>query len=225
MQKNKKLIIAGMGETALLAYEFFSCDSGYEPICFAVDAEFMPPKREICGLPIETLKDIEDKYDPSDYDAFVAVSSKQLNYSRTALYNVMKKKGYNLASYVSSDAYIWRNAEIGDNCFVLAHTIMQPFTSIGNNTFLWVKTNIGHRAVVEDNVFIATADIAGFSHIGHNTFLGVNAVVADEVSIGCDNFISMGCCISKNTQQNSLYAGNPAKKQPISAKEYFGINE
>lgn len=225
MQKIKKLIIAGCGETALLANEFFSCDSGYEPVCFAVDGEFTQDQKTLCGLPLENLEGIEDKYDPSTHDVFVAVSSKQLNYPRTALCRRMKTKGYRLASYVSSEASIWRNAEIGENCFVLSQTIMQPFSSIGNNVFLWVRSNIGHRAVVEDNNFLATVDVAGFSRVGHNCFLGVHSIVADEISVGCDNFIAMGCCLAKNTKPDSLYVGNPAKKQPVSAREFCGVDE
>lgn len=225
MQKVKKLIIAGGGETALLANEYFSCDSGYEPVCFAMDKNVLPESKTMAGLPVECLDDIENKYDPSAYDVFVAVSGKQLNYPRTELCRRMKEKGYKLASYVSSDCSIWRTAEIGDNCFVLSQTILQPFSRICDNVFLWVRSNIGHRSVVEENCFLATVDVAGFSRVGHNSYLGVHSIVADERIIGHDNYLGMDCCIAKNTKPNSLYVGNPAKKQPISAREFCGVEE
>lgn len=223
MEKRRKLIIVGCGETASIAYEFFSIDSRYEPICFAIDNSYIN-SNFMYGLPVESIDNLINKYSPSEHDVFVAISSKQLNYPRALMCLRIKQIGYKLATFISSEASVWRNVEIGENCLVLPQTILQPFSIIKNNVFMWVRCNIGHRSVIEDNNFLATADVAGFSKVKNNCFLGVHSIIGDEVEVSENNFIGMGCCISRNTKPNSMYVGNPAKKQPITSFQYLGIS-
>ena len=44
MLKNKKLVIIGAGETANLAYEYFTYDSEYEVVAFSVNKEYLKEK-------------------------------------------------------------------------------------------------------------------------------------------------------------------------------------
>ena len=225
MNKTKKLVIAGCGEIGLLAYEFFTHDSIYEVKAFSVNERFLTEKT-FQGLPVVAFEKVEEAYPPSEYDIFIAISSVHLNRDRTGLYHQAKAKGYHCASYVSSEASVWHNCKIGENCFVLPKTVMQPFSEIGNNVFLWYGSNIGHHSVVEDNCFLATAGIAGFSVIGKNSFLGGNCLVGDGVRIAEDNYLGMGSVVVKRTQSDSVYRGNPAQRNKlVSAKILCGVKE
>lgn len=225
MNKTKELIIIGVGETAKLAYEYFYYDSGYKPIAFAADKAFLPEEKTLYDLPIYDIAEIESYFSPDKYDAFVAVSSNHMNRDRAGLYEQMKTKGYYLASYVSSEASVWKNAEIGENCFILSHAILQPFSQVGNDVYLWVKSNIGHRSIVKEHAFIASADIAGFSEVGKYCFLGAGSIIADYKKIADNNFIGMGAVVNRNTKPDSIYVGNPAKRLPVSVDEFFQIDK
>ena len=52
--KTEKVVIVGAGETAELAYEYFTCDSPYEVAGFAVEKEFLK-QNELFGLPVVEL--------------------------------------------------------------------------------------------------------------------------------------------------------------------------
>ncbi|NBL01136.1 MAG: sugar O-acyltransferase, partial [Erysipelotrichia bacterium] len=41
MEKTKKLIIVGSGETGLIAYEYFQFDSSYEVVAFSVNEQYI----------------------------------------------------------------------------------------------------------------------------------------------------------------------------------------
>lgn len=225
MNKSGKLVIAGAGEIGRLAYEYFTYDSDYDVAAFAAHSSLIREKT-VCGLPVVALEEVENIYPPDDFDAFVAIGSAHLNRDRTKIFRQIREKGYRAASYVSSQALIWRNAEIGENCFILGASIMQPFSKIGDNVTMWYKSNIGHSAVVEDNCFFASAGIAGFTHVGENCFLGGGTVVADEVKIARDNFIGMGSVITKSTKENSIYKGNPAVRvKDFTASFFCGVGE
>ena len=173
------------------------------------------------GLPIVAFEDCESFFPPSEYQVFVAIISTQLNAARTRLFNLAKAKGYDFASYISTKANVWHNVKIGENCFILENNVLQPFVEIGDNVILWGGNFIGHRSTVSDNCFLAGhVIIAGQTKIGKNCFLGINVTISDTLDIGEDNFIAMASAVTKSTEPDSVYVGNPAKKIPISAKKY-----
>lgn len=172
------------------------------------------------------MEDIEHKYPPNDYFAFVAMAGSHLNRDRTMVYNKVKQFGYRLVSYVSSKAFVWHNVKIGENCFILEDNTLQPFTEIGNNVVMWSGNHLGHQSKIKDNCFITShVVISGFCTIGENTFMGVNSSVRDEVGIAKDNVIGMGAVITKNTEENRVYIGNPAKPTALSAKHTCKVEE
>ena len=223
--KNKKLIIIGAGETANLAYEYFTHDSEYEVAAFSVSKEYLKEKT-FKELPVVEFENVEKIYSPDEYYAFVAIAGEKLNRNRTKMYLATKNKGYKMASYVSSRAFVWHNAQIGENCFILEDNTLQPFTKVENNVIMWSGNHLGHQSVIEDNCFITShCVISGFCEIGENCYLGVNCAIADGVKIAENNFIAMGAVVNKKTKEDGLYIGNPAKRQVITAKEYCGVTE
>ena len=221
----KKIVIIGAGETATLAYEYFTHDSPYEVCAFAVGKDYLTQDR-FCGLPLVAYEDVEKLYPPEEYGAFVAMVGTELNRQRTRFYHQTKAKGYKLVSYISSRAFVWHNVEIGDNCFILEDNTLQPFSKVCNNVVMWSGNHLGHRSVIKDNCLItAHVVICGFCEIGTNTYIGVNASIADKVKVADDNFIAMGAVIGKNTQENAIYKGNPAVKAPITAKKFCQVKE
>ena len=225
MNKTKKLIIIGAGETANLAYEYFTYDSEYEVIAFAVNKEYLK-KTSFKNLPIVEFENLAQLYSPEKYEVFVAMAGEKLNRNRTKLYKDAKIKGYKFASYVSSKAFVWHNVEIGENCFILENNTLQPFTKIGNNVIMWSGNHLGHQSTIKDNCFITShCVISGFCEIGENSYLGVNCAIADEVKIAENNFISMGAVISKNTKPNKMYCSERAKDMKINTLAYFGVDE
>lgn len=216
----KKIFLIGAGETAHMAYEYFTHDSSYEVCGFAVEKQYIT-QNEFLGLPVVAFEDCESFFPTNEYKVFVAVISTKLNTARARLFELAKAKGYEFASYISSSASIWHNVEIGENCFILNNNVVQPFVTIGNNVILWGGNFIGHRSSISDNCFLAGhIIIAGQTKIGKNCFIGVNATISDTLDIGEDCFIGMASAVTKSTEPNSVYIGNPAKKYPLTAKEY-----
>jgi len=209
--KEKKLIIVGDSAFAQIAYEYFQYDSSYEVIAFTVEKAFLK-NNVLLGLPVLELENLESIYSPADYEVFVALTYHAFNRTRTRLYHTVKEKGYKVASYISSKAFVWRNVEYGENCFIFEDNTIQPFVKLGNNVILWSGNHIGHHSVIMDNCFISShVVISGFCEIGENTFIGVNAAIANNLKIAKNNFIGMGAVIISDTEEEKIYVGNPAK--------------
>lgn len=223
MEKTKKLVIIGDSAFAEVAYECFTHDSEYEVVGFAVESAYFV-KSELFGLPIVAIEHIEEQFDPGKVEFYAALVYTQLNRLRTRLYQEAKARGYRPASYVSSRAFIWHNAQLGEHCFIFEDNTVQPFVRIGDNVVLWSGNHIGHHSVIRDNCFISShVVISGFCNIGENSFIGVNASLANNVAIGADNWIGIGVTIVRNTDPNQLFQGEQPEPAKVSALRFFKV--
>jgi len=225
MAKRPKLIIVGDGETGQIAYEYFTYDSNYEVTAFCGERNYLK-NRELYGLPVVSFEDVQKFYPPNEYVAFVAISYNKLNRIRARLYNETKKKGYKLASYVSSKAFVWRNVEIGENCFIFENNVIQHKVKIGNNVILWSGNHIGHQTVIKDHVYISShVVISGYCEIGESCFLGVNSSLNDKIKVGKDVVVGNGAIVIKNLSDGKVYVGNPARPlEKVTSYSIFNVD-
>lgn len=206
----QKLVIIGDGETAELAYSYFTSDTHYEVVGFSAETRYMHSQR-LLGLPVVPFEEIEKTFSPETHWAFVAISYTQLNRLRSRLYQEAKKKGYRLASYVSPYACVAKDVEVGENCFILEKAVVQRGAEIGDNVTIWTGSAVGHRSKIGSNCFIATlVAVSGFCEVGENCFLGVNSCTVGGVHIAEDCVVGAGAVVIKDTQQGGVYVGNPA---------------
>lgn len=211
---SKQLVIIGAGEFAQIALEYFTHDSDYTPVALCVNRSYIK-ETEIGGIPVLPLEELEARFPADSHSLFVAIPASRLNRTRTQFYNDLKARGYRFATYISSHAFVWRNAVVGENTFIFENNVIQPFVTVGNNCILWSGNHVGHRTVIEDNVFVAShAVISGYCTIGAGSFVGVNATLNDNVSIGSSCILGSGSLIVKNTDPEGIYVGSPARRVP-----------
>jgi len=223
MNKTKKLVIIGAGETSEIACEYFTMDSEYQVVGFAVDRHFIK-NSTLAGLPVVPLDEVQNQFPPSDYWAFVAASSTKLNRVRSNLYAQAKNKNYRMASYISSKAFVWRNAQIGENCFIFEDNTIQPFVKIGNNVVLWSGNHIGHNSIIQDHCFLSShVVISGFCDVGEYSFLGVNSTVINNINIGCDCFIGAGALIQKDVPSGSVLQESSTEISKVGSLRLFKV--
>lgn len=211
----KDLIIFGHGEFAQIAHEYFTYDAGVRVRAFVVNEKFIS-ETEVNGLPVIPYEKLDEKFSPKDVDAFVAIPSSGLNGIRMKFYNEFKLKGYRLASYISSKAFVWRNVKMGDNCFIFENNVIQPFVEVGNNVVMWSGNHVGHRSIIKDHVFMTShVVVSGYCNIGERSFLGVNSTFNDKTGVSDRCIVGSGALVTKYLEEaDSLYIGAPAKKVP-----------
>jgi sugar O-acyltransferase (sialic acid O-acetyltransferase NeuD family) len=227
MEKTDRLVIVGDSAFAEIAYEYFTHDSPYEVVGFSVDKAFLK-REEIFGLPVVPFEELERHFEPSRHAVYAASTYTQLNRLRARFAADAKRRGYRLASYVSSKAFVWRNVQLGEHCFIFENNVVQPFCKLGNNVVLWSGNHIGHHSTIRDNVFISShVVISGFCDVGENSFLGVNATVSNNVTIQPDTLLGAGVTVLKNTPEAGLLFGskNAEASKSMTARKYFGVTD
>lgn len=226
----ERIVMVGVGNIADVAYEFLTYDSPHEVVAFAVDKDYLKSDTKF-GLPVVPFETVEEHYGPDEYGMFVAIGYAKLNHLRARFYRQAKEKGFSLVSYVSSEAFVWRNVEIGENCFILEDNVIQPFVNIGNNVTLWSGNHIGHCAVIKDHVYLAShVVVSGFVEIGEYCFVGVNATFADNVRVRKNCLMGAGAMILRDTEEGKVYGSKMTKPRDFdtlspAAREMFWPEE
>jgi UDP-3-O-[3-hydroxymyristoyl] glucosamine N-acyltransferase len=192
MEKERKLIIVGDSVFAQVAYEFFTHDSCYEVVAFAVEREFLK-RGELFGLPVVAFEQVEALYAPAAHSFYAAIVFRDRNRLRTRLYREAKGKGYAPASYVSSRALVHPRAEVGEHCLVCEATVVQPRARVMSNVVLWSGNYVGHHAVVGRNTFTLPHAVIGESaRVGENCVVGPNAVVGAGATVADGSRLEAG---------------------------------
>lgn len=223
--KNKKVIIFGAGETADLAYEYFTHDSEYEVVAFVVEDEYLKVENHL-GIAVIPWSKISDHFTKDQVECFVAISYTKLNRVRAKCYKLVKAAGFKCATYISSRAFVWHTAKVGENCMIFENNVIQHGVEIGNGVILWSGNHIGHQTKIEDFVYISShVVISGYCVIGAYSFLGVNSTFNDSIKLGKDNIVGSGALIVKSSEEGKLLVGAPARPAPKTSYEAFGVTE
>lgn len=225
MKKERKLLLIGDGAFAEIAFEYFTRDTDYEVVGFAVEQEHY--KRDsLFGRPVVPFETVASRFAPGEHHFYAALVYSKLNRPRARLYQAAKEMGYAPASYVSPAAFVWHNVELGEHCFIFENNVVQPFVKIGHNVVLWSGNHIGHHSTIGDHCFISShVVISGFCKVGPSGFFGVNSTVGDNVTIGEDCLLGAGAVVTRNVPPDALVRGNVSDLTKVSsASAYFKLS-
>ncbi len=218
------LVLIGDGLYADIAYEYFTHDSDYRVVGFSVERPYLRTPEKF-GLPVLPFDEIDRHFPPATHAFHAAITYGQLNRLRERLYRQAKALGYRPASYVSSRAFVWRNVQLGEHCFIFEDNTVQPFVQIGDNVVLCSGNHIGLHSRIGSHVFIAShAVISGCCEIADHQFIGVNATIANDVHIGADCVLGAGALVGKDLSDNHIVRG-PLCDNSEGARRLFKVRD
>jgi sugar O-acyltransferase (sialic acid O-acetyltransferase NeuD family) len=218
-----KLVIFGNTAFADIADEYFTHDSPYEVVAFTVHRDFVK-EPVLRGRPVIPYEELDAHLAPGEHSFYAAITYQQLNRLRERVAADAKSRGFALASYVSSRAFVWRNATVGEHCFIFEDNTVQPFVTVEDNVVLWSGNHIGHHSTIERNVFVSShVVISGFVTVGANSFLGVNATIGNDVRIGRDVWISPGVAVTKDVPAGTLLPLTKTAPHARTTYEFFKV--
>ena len=218
MFQMQKIVIFGTGELAQRIF-FYLKNSEDEVVAFSANKSNID-SNELLGLPVVEFENIEQKYPPEKFSMFIALAYSDMNKKRAKFFDEAKSKGYELYSYVHPSTKIWDEFEMGENCFILAENIIQPFVKIEDNVLIGSNNLISHNTVIEKNCFLTSnITLGGHITIGANSFVGLSATINQRVKIGKECIIGAGTLITKDVNDKEVYAENSSKKLPQSSSE------
>lgn len=102
---------------------------------------------------------------------------------------------------------------IGKGNIIASRVGISCDVTIGDFNLINSRVGLGHDCVIGSfNSFGPSTRISGNSIVGNYNFFGVSSIVLQGLKIGDNTRIGAGSVIIRNTKDNHLYVGNPAKK-------------
>lgn len=215
-----RVVVFGLQDFASLAHFYLTHDSEHEVVAFTASRDYLGGAEGFEGRPVVPFEEVERHYPPAEFRFFVPMSHRRMNRLREGIYLQAKAKGYSFISYISSRATTFPGLEVGENCFILEDNTIQPFVRIGANVVLWSGNHIGHHSVIGDHtMFTSHVVLSGHCSVGPYCFFGVNATIRDGLTIAPGSLVAMGACLTRDTEEWSVYKGNPARRAEVASKD------
>ena len=204
-----------MSAIKTVAYSYLRDDSPHDVVAFTAHDRYVDGG-DLLGVPVVPFESLEQTHAPTKCSMLVAIGFSGVNRARADIYAECKGRGYELISYISSQAFVSKDVEIGDNCFIFEANVIQPYVRIGNDVVIWSANHIGHDTTIQDHCFIAShVVVSGNVTIGASTFVGVNATFRDGVSVAPRNVIGAGALIMKDTEEGAVYSARGSEPRPM----------
>ncbi|NOU48465.1 MAG: acetyltransferase [Bacteroidales bacterium] len=134
------------------------------------------------------------------------------NFLREKVIGFLNKKGFEFVTAIHPKSNVSSYCKIGLGSLVCQGAIINPFATVGNGVIINTGSIIEHECVINDFAHIAPgAVLAGNVNVGKGSFIGANSVIKQGVIIGDHVTIGAGSVVLKNIENNTTFAGNPAK--------------
>lgn len=130
--------------------------------------------------------------------------------------------------YIGHFTFIRPRVVIGEYSEIRAHCVIAADAVIGKYTNINQFTNICRNTIIEDYVFIGPGviftntkkiafrrnydDISQAPYVEYGAMIGGGVTLCPNVRIGRNSSIGAGSVVTKDTEPEYLYVGNPAKK-------------
>jgi UDP-2-acetamido-3-amino-2,3-dideoxy-glucuronate N-acetyltransferase len=121
---------------------------------------------------------------------------------------------------------IFPNCSIGENCNFNANVLVENDVVIGNNVTIKSGVQIWDGITIEDDVFVGpNVSFVNNPYVRSKHYIepiksllkkgcsiGSNATILCGVTVGEYSFVGAGAVLTKSTESNTLWIGNPAKQ-------------
>jgi sugar O-acyltransferase (sialic acid O-acetyltransferase NeuD family) len=205
-----RIAIIGAGELGKAVVYHAAVDAGYEIAGFYDDfndaAEF--DGYPILGKPDAIISDLSRR----TFDKiFIAIGYSQMA-ARTRYYREFAGR-VPMANIIHSSSYIDPSCKIGEGVFVFPGCTLDFEVELGDNILLNTGVTIAHHSRVGANTFFGPGvTVAGLVNIGECCFVGVGSTILDCLKIGRNSTIGGGAVVIKDTNENSVSVGVPARE-------------
>ena len=159
-------------------------------------------------------EDLVKFYKKGVRDVFIGIGSIEDTKKNKLIYDNLIKIGFNIISVIHNTAIISNSASLMSGVKVMAGSIINPETVIGNNCIINTGSIIEHDCCLKDHVQIGPGSyVAGNVIIGEGSIIGIGAKIIQGITIGEYSMVAAGAVVTSNIGDNKMFAGIPAKEK------------
>lgn len=186
----KKIILIGAGGHAKSCIDVIEYSGEYE-LTGLIDIKEKVGE-SLLGYPIIDSDENIAKYINNDTYFLITIGHlhKGSSEKRRKIFEKLKENGAKFATVISKDAYVSKNAKIGEGTIVMHNAFLNTGAEVGKNCIINNNAHLEHDVKVKDHCHISTATVLnGEVIIGEETFVGSHSTVVQCLNIKDKTFI------------------------------------
>lgn len=205
-----KIVIWGAGGQAMVVADIIRLRGDYELVGFLDDVNIERAGTSFCDSRVLGGREQLDSLRAQGVHALTfGLGNTQ---ARLALAELVRSKGYELATAIHPRAVVATAARIGAGTVIKAGAVIDADATIGENAIIGACACIAHGSILADGVRVsAGVSLAGHVTIGQATMIGAGATLKDHIRIGAHTIIGAGSTVVRDIPDGVVAFGTPAR--------------
>lgn len=134
------------------------------------------------------------------------------NTVRRQFFDRLRDHGVKVATCMAPNAFVARDATIGEGAVLCPGSVVNSKATIGANTIVNTLSSIDHDCVLGDHTQVtAGVTIGGTVEVGTNCFFGIKSAVIPDVTIGNNVIVMAGALVTRSIPDSVMVGGTPAR--------------
>jgi UDP-N-acetylbacillosamine N-acetyltransferase len=215
-----KIVVWGAGGQAMVVADIIRLRGDYELVGFLDDVNPERAGSSFCDAPILGGREQLDTLFAQGVRFTILAFGNSL--ARLALAELVRGKGYELATAVHPRATIATATRIGAGSVIKPGAVIDPGVTIGENGYIGAGACVGHGSAVADAVRIsAGVNLSGNVTVGRATMIGAGTAVKHRIRIGANVLIGAGSSVVRDIPDGVVAYGTPARvRRAITPDDY-----
>lgn len=207
-----KIVIWGAGGHALVVADILRTAGNFEIVGFLDDADSNRHGKPFCGATILGGRDqLDTLREQGVVQAILAFGNCA---ARLKFAEVLRSKGFGLATAVHPRATVASDVTIGPGSQIVAGAVINPAARIGENVIVNTCAGVDHECVLEDGAHVGPgARLGGKVSVGRAAWVGMGASILPGFKIGEGAIIGAGAVVLEDVPAGVVAFGVPAKVQ------------
>ena len=179
----------------------------------ALIAGYTAPEPSDC-MPCKYLgtDDVLLVHSGADLSIALGVGLPKVNANRNALLaRLLQKVG--APAIFAAGSIVSDEVAVGPGSVVFDGAVVATGSKIGLGCIINHNASVDHDCTIGDNVHIGPgATLCGNVRIRDNCLIGAGSTILPDVRIGYGCTVAAGATVTRNTEENAVYAGCPARR-------------
>lgn len=208
MDIDTKYLIYGTGAQGLIAADYLSSIKNLDSIFF-IDDNLDLKGQIINGIKVIGGMDELRLFDKKTIKIHIAIGHPVI---KKNIVDKLKALSIKYFPIVHPSSSISTTAKIGEGLFIGMNSNINTNAFIQDHVIINTDCTVEHDAVIENFCNISPNSVIGGRCIAQEgSFIGSNSTIRARTNIGKYSIIGMGSVVLKDTYENTLNYGNPAR--------------
>lgn len=206
---SKKLLIIGAGSVGkFIAYNINEFTQPYDIIGF-LDDDFQKHNTIMAGFPVLGPVSMLEEFSGKEIAIVWGIAFPKI---KQQLFEKYKNLTFDFPSFISKDAWISRNVEIGCGVIIYPGTSINYECTIDDFVVINMNCSLGHNSGVGHFSSLAPGvNFAGYTTVGRSVEIGIGVSTIQRVAINDYAVIGGQSMVVKDVDSNDIIAGIPAR--------------